>query len=116
MTLDGDGRQELIATEERKEGDKPNWLSNELCWLKPIDPLAGKWEKFPIGTGIGDWPHGSVVAPILPDGKLALVTTYHSAPRRRARGRSPLSRTLGNPRRSFARSLAQAAAGRDPLR
>ena len=77
--IDGDGRQELIATQERKEGDKPNWLSNELCWLKPIDPLAGKWEKFPIGSGIGDWPHGSVVAPILPDGKLALVTTYHSA-------------------------------------
>lgn len=78
--IDGDGRQELIAT--KKATGAANWyqgLSSELCWLKPVDPANGRWEAYAIGTGTGDWPHGSMVAPILPDGKLALVVGYHSA-------------------------------------
>ena len=54
-------------------------MSAELVWLKPIDPEQGEWEEHAIGTGSGDWPHGSCVAPLLPGGRLALVTTYHSA-------------------------------------
>ncbi len=77
--VDGDGRQELIAV--RRNGDATGYggLTSELVWLKPVDPSAGKWEEHPIGTGIGDWPHGSCVAPVLPGGRLALVTAYHSA-------------------------------------
>jgi len=71
--LDGDGRQELIATRG------PGNFSSELCWLKPIDPLAGKWQVHPIGLGTGDWPHGALVAPLLPGGRPALVIAYHSA-------------------------------------
>lgn len=76
--IDGDGRKELIATKRRP--DAKGWypaLSSELCWLKPVDPLNGKWEEHPIGTGDGAWPHGTVVAPILPGGGLALVAGYH---------------------------------------
>jgi len=70
--IDGDGRQELIATAGQG-------LTNELLWLKPIDPLNDKWETHAIGTGAGDWPHGSAIAPLLPGGKLALVVGHHSA-------------------------------------
>ena len=79
--LDGDGRGELIAT-KKAAGATDDWytgLSAELVWLKPVDPEAGVWEEHAIGTGSGDWPHGSCVAPLLPGGRLALVTTYHSA-------------------------------------
>lgn len=78
--LDGDGRQEIIAMEENPVGR--DWymkLSPRLCWIKPIDPQQGIWEKFAIGQGHGDWPHGSLVAPLLPGGQLALVTGYHNA-------------------------------------
>ena len=77
--VDGDGRDELIATRKR-QGSK-NWyegLSSELCWLKPLDPVNGKWERHSIGTGSGDWPHGTTVAPLLPGGRPALVTAYHN--------------------------------------
>src|SRR4029079_11130468 len=40
-------------------------------------PLHDKWEEHSIGTGSGDWPHGTAVAPLLPKGRLALVTGYH---------------------------------------
>ena len=79
--LDGDERVELIAT-KKAEGAKDDWytgLSSELVWLKPINPERGEWEEHAIGTGSGDWPHGNLVAPLLPGGRLALVTTYHSA-------------------------------------
>jgi len=79
--LDGDGHQELLAMDEAQSG-LDRWydgLSSRLCWLKPVDPLKGKWEKHPIGTGSGDWPHGTVIAPLLPGGRLALVTGYHNA-------------------------------------
>ncbi|MEM8876011.1 MAG: VCBS repeat-containing protein [Planctomycetota bacterium] len=74
--LDGDGRDELIVTLATDQGPK---VSNRLAWAKPIDPLNDRWELHEIGTGVGDWPHGSCVAPLLPGGKLALVTAYHSA-------------------------------------
>ncbi len=76
--LDGDGRPEIIAIKPRPGAD--GWyaaLSSELCWLKPLDPVAGKWEEHPIGTGDGAWPHGTAVAPLLPGGKVALVAGYH---------------------------------------
>ena len=77
--IDGDGREELIAT--KRNGDKTGYggLTPELVWLKPVDPVSGKWEEHVIGRGIGDWPHGSCVAPVLPGGRPALMTSYHSA-------------------------------------
>ena len=78
--IDGDGRTEIIAM-PKAPGGKMGYraLSAELCWLRPVDPLNGKWEQFPIGKGMGDWPHTVAVAPLLPGGKLAMVTGYHSA-------------------------------------
>jgi hypothetical protein len=78
--IDGDGRDELIATKP-KPGAEIGYpsLSPDLCWLKPVDPINGAWEEHPIGRGNGDWPHGTVVAPLLPGGRLALVAGYHSA-------------------------------------
>jgi hypothetical protein len=70
--VDGDGKAEIIAT----KGDK---FSSELVWLKSVDPVNGKWETYSIGTGIGDWPHGAVMAPVLPGKRSALITAYHSA-------------------------------------
>jgi hypothetical protein len=78
--LDGDGQQELIGTRRRERA--VNWyggLTSELCWLKPVNPERGDWEEHPIGTGTGDWPHGTLVAPVLPGGRLALIVGYHSA-------------------------------------
>ncbi len=77
IDLDADGRREIIAIKRTERGY--GGLTSDLHWLKPIDPLAGKWETHPIGTGAGDWPHGSLVAPLLAGGGLALVTGYHSA-------------------------------------
>jgi hypothetical protein len=77
--LDGDGRQELIATKGRMKVSA--WyesLNSELCWLKPVNGASG-WECYSIGTGVGDWPHGNAIAPLLPGGRLALITAYHSA-------------------------------------
>jgi hypothetical protein len=78
--LDGDGRQEILAIEANPDGQ--DWymkLSSQLCWVKPIDPYRGVWEKYSIGYGHGDWPHGSLIAPLLPNGQLALVIGYHNA-------------------------------------
>jgi hypothetical protein len=78
--LDGDGKMEFIAT-KAKSGES-NWyrkLCSEMYWLKPIDPTKGEWEEHFIGTGSGDWPHGSAIAPLLPGGRLALVIGYHDA-------------------------------------
>jgi len=78
--LDGDGRQELIATVPYPGNpNEGGTFSNRLVWLKAVDPLAGKWEQHLIGDGIGDWPHGSLVAPVLPGGRPALIAAYHSA-------------------------------------
>ena len=77
--VDGDGRDEIIAI--KRTGRGYEGLTSDVHWLKPVDPLAGEWEVHPIGTGSGDWPHGSVVAPLLAGGRLALVLGYHSAGR-----------------------------------
>jgi len=78
--VDGDGRVELIGVKPA-EGSDGGYaaLSSQLVWLKPIDPASGEWEEYPIGRGVGDWPHGSCVAPLLAGGRAALVTSYHSA-------------------------------------
>jgi hypothetical protein len=78
--IDGDGRQEIIAS-RRRPGAAIGYpsISNDLCWLKAVDPLNGIWEEYSIGQAKGDWAHGSIVAPVLPGGKLALLTGYHSA-------------------------------------
>src|SRR5690606_15343928 len=62
--LDRDGVDELIAVKPGP-ADKPKKqiLNNELCWLKWSN---GQWQEFPIGTARGDWPHGVVVAPLMP--------------------------------------------------
>ncbi len=77
--IDGDGRAELIAIKRNGEERGYAGLTSELVWLKVDDAQAGRFTEHRIGTGVGDWPHGSLVAPILPGGKLALVTAYHSA-------------------------------------
>ena len=84
--IDGDGREEIIAYKMKPKGEVNSpyihlRFSSEMYWLKPIDPVNGKWEIYPIGTGIGDWPHGTAIGPILPSGKLALILGYHSAGR-----------------------------------
>lgn len=71
--IDGDGRKELIALI-----GNPGELTNEICWLKPVEPLSGHWEKYPIGKGSGDWPHGTAIAPFLPGGRIALAVGYHN--------------------------------------
>jgi len=77
--LNHDGRIELIAI-KRKDG-KPGYegLTSEVVWLEALDARAGKWVEHPIGTGTGDWPHGCLIAPLLPDRRPALVLAYHSA-------------------------------------
>jgi len=79
--IDGDGKPELIATRAAPGADVDTYdaLSADLVWLKPVEAAAGRWEMGQIGTGHGDWVHGSCVAPLLPGGRLALVTAYHSA-------------------------------------
>lgn len=74
--IDGDGKAELIGTEP---DGTDKILTNRLVWLKLADPAAGKWEKHFIAECNGDWPHGSLIAPVLPGGKLALFCSYHSA-------------------------------------
>ncbi len=79
--IDGDGRDEFIATKQRS-ASLSHWydgLSSKLCWLKPIDPENGKWEEYSIGEGSGDWPHGTAIAPILLGDKPALIVSYHDA-------------------------------------
>lgn len=79
--VDGDGRQELIATRRGKQ-DSGGWygqLTSELCWVKPVDPVNGIWEEYDIGVGHGDWPHSALIAPLLPGGRAALVIGYHNA-------------------------------------
>jgi hypothetical protein len=80
--LDGDGRPEIIATRRAPVPADRNWyfgLSAEFVWLKPLDPRAGIWEEHSIGRGAGTWPHGILVAPLLPGGGLAMAVTWHSA-------------------------------------
>ncbi len=85
--IDGDGRDELIAVKRTRAFNQPrisqaDWyatLTSDLYWLKPSAPQDGEWEAFYIGSGMGDWPHGSEMARILPDGKAALIVGYHSA-------------------------------------
>jgi hypothetical protein len=76
--IDKDGRKELIVTKQ-KPGTKGFYagLSSELYWLKPVDLANNRWEEHRIGTGSGDWPHSTVIAPLLPGGKIALITGYH---------------------------------------
>ena len=79
--IDGDGQNELIATRAPAAGMEAGapGLSNELVWLKAVDPLQGEWREYPIGAGGGDWPHGNALAPLLPGGGLALIASWHSA-------------------------------------
>ena len=80
--IDGDGKSELIGI--KRHPDYPDdfymgLMSGELWWFKPVDPEKGSWEEYRIGKINGDWPHGSVVAPVLPGGKLALIVAYHDS-------------------------------------
>ncbi len=78
--LDGDGREEYIALRGRPGAkDAYSKMCSKVCWLKPLDPVKGKWECHDIGEGSGDWPHGSVVGPFGKDGGAALVLGYHDA-------------------------------------
>lgn len=77
--IDGDGRDELIGIFRTERGYKG--LNSRMGWLKPVDPEVGKWEIHEIGRGSGDWPHGSLVAPVLPGGANALLVGYHNASR-----------------------------------
>ncbi len=82
--VDRDGRQEVIAFKlKAPDANSARWndlrYTSEMYWLKPIEPEKGKWEVFEIGEGTGDWPHGTAIGPILPNGRLALLMGYHSA-------------------------------------
>jgi len=80
--IDGDDRKELfgiVAPACVNEREGYGNLNSHVCWLKPTDPENGVWEQYYIGAGNGDWPHGSLVAPLLPGGKLALILGYHDA-------------------------------------
>jgi hypothetical protein len=46
-------------------------------WLKAVDLAHDRWEEHIIGIGDGDWPHGNVIAPLLPGDRAALVCGYH---------------------------------------
>jgi hypothetical protein len=78
--LDNDGRLEVIAI-KATPGATHFWdkLSSDLVWLKAVDVEAGVWEEHPIGQGRGNWPHGVLIAPLLPGNRPALITGYHSA-------------------------------------
>jgi hypothetical protein len=79
--IDRDGKEEIIAIkapDEMKGTDYEN-LNSHLVWLKAIDPCNGKWEMYEIGCGQGDWPHATLIAPLLASQRLALITGYHSA-------------------------------------
>ncbi len=76
--IDNDGREELIGIKGKPGvSDFYGALNSDLVWLKPVDLSKDRWEEHAIGIGDGDWPHGSVVAPLLPGGRLALVCGYH---------------------------------------
>lgn len=79
--IDGDGQNELICIKQSdsKSDNFLDTLSSNLCWIKAIDAEKGIWEEYEIGIGSGSWPHGAELAPVLPNGKIALVLTYHSA-------------------------------------
>jgi len=91
--LDKDGRQELIGIKPKSGAtayslnaasyhpvntlDFYSALCSDLVWLKPNDLSKDLWEEHSIGTGDGDWPHGSTIGPLLPGGRVALVCGYH---------------------------------------
>ncbi|MCK4514378.1 MAG: VCBS repeat-containing protein [Spirochaetaceae bacterium] len=79
--IDGDGRDELIATTlgEPDSNGKISPFNNDICRLKLKEGSQYEWETHIVATGHGDWPHGSLVAPVLPGDKQALMLTYHSA-------------------------------------
>ncbi|HHY83658.1 MAG TPA: VCBS repeat-containing protein [Clostridiales bacterium] len=80
--IDGDKIDEFIALKWDKRYPKDDYMglmSGELWWIKPVDPVNGKWEEHFIGKINGDWPHGSLIAPLLPNNRLALVTSYHDS-------------------------------------
>jgi len=80
--IDGDGCKEFIATKRSENYNEKSFysgLTSKLCWIKPVDPLKGEWLEYPIGEGLGDWPHGTLIGPFLPNGRLALIVGYHSA-------------------------------------
>jgi hypothetical protein len=78
--VDGDGSEELIATTlaPPSANGLVSAFNNELVWMKPTDATCSAWTLHPIATGCGDWPHGSLVAPVLPGGGEALLLAYHS--------------------------------------
>jgi hypothetical protein len=78
--ITGDGQEELlviVSPDSPKDTFYPNLTSN-IAIYKPVDALNGEWKSVYIGCGTGDWPHSSLLAPLLPGGKLALVIGYHN--------------------------------------
>ena len=84
--IDGDGKMEIVGMKPRfeakgrlQQSTAYEQLGNEMVWLKPIDPASGKWKEYPIGKGGGDWSHGTLIAPLLPGGRPAMITGWHDA-------------------------------------
>jgi hypothetical protein len=80
--IDQDGTEEFIALkwdQRYLDNDYMGLMSGDLWWIKPIDPINGQWEEHYIGKMDGDWPHGSLIAPLMPHGRLALIVSYHDS-------------------------------------
>ena len=76
--INGDGRAELIGLKRSQRG-YDGLLNTDLVWIASGNPETGPWVEHTIGAHHGDWPHGVLIAAVLPDGKLAMVTGYHNA-------------------------------------
>ena len=78
VDLDGDGRPELIGTRpSNRDATGYDRLSSRLVWCRPVEPRAGAWDIFDIGTGTGDWIHGATTGQFHDDERTSLAVAYH---------------------------------------
>jgi len=116
--IDGDGRMEFVGTKAREGANREyDALTSELVWIKAVNPVKGLWRAYPIGTGVGDWPHGNLIGRFLPNGALALMTSYHSSHAQNQPHYPELFEAPADPRQGpwMKRTAAQLAYGEELL-